>query len=223
MAEHAVRYARTVSRASWNVILPLSMATQDADVIQAVLAGDVDRYAELVDRYQEPALKLAFSLLGNYEDAKDVSQEAFLSAYRALARFRGQAKFSTWLFRIVINECKDAFKHRSRRPMVVASVGPPDGVEEDEATLFVVDVDDPAAGPREQLAQRELAERLAAAIGRLPMKQRTAFVLHRLHGLALEDAAAVMRCRVGTVKSHVFRATESLRQQLTPWVGQEGL
>ena len=198
------------------------MATQDAEVIQAVLAGDVDRYAELVDRYQRPALALAFSLLGNYEDAKDVSQEAFLSASRALARFRGQAQFSTWLFRIVVNECKDTFKQRARRPMAVASVGPPEASGEDDAALFV-DVDDPAAGPRERLAQRELAGRLTDAIGTLPMKQRTAFALHHLNGLAIEEVATVMGCRVGTVKSHLFRAMEHLRVQLAPWVGQEGV
>ena len=198
------------------------MATQDAEVIQAVLAGDVDRYAELVDRYQRPALALAFSLLGNYEDAKDVSQEAFLSAYRALARFRGQARFSTWLFRIIVNECKDTFKQRARRPMAVASVGPSEAFSEDETSLFV-DVDDPAAGPRERLAQRELAGRLADAIGTLPMKQRTAFALHHLNGLPIEEVATVMGCRVGTVKSHLFRAMEHLRVQLAPWVGQEGV
>lgn len=194
---------------------------EEEEVIQAVLRGDVDRYAELVDKYQAWALRVAFSLLGNYEDARDASQEAFVSAYRSLGRFRASAAFSTWLYRIVVNECKDAYKRRARSPMVVASVGGPSG-EVEESTLFV-DVDDPTGNPSDQLANRELSRRLSGAIGELPMKQRTAFVLHHLHGLSLEEVAAVMGCRVGTVKSHVFRATEGLRAQLSPWLNEETL
>ena len=78
------------------------------------------------------------------------------------------------------------------------------------------DVEDPAAPPNEQAASREMAQRLSDAIGALPMKQRTAFVLHHLHGVPLKEIADVMRCRLGTVKSHVFRATEHLRERLSP-------
>ena len=188
------------------------MAGSDVEIIQAVLDGDVDRYAELVDTYQEGALKVAFSMLGNYEDAKDASQEAFVSAYRSLRRFRGGAKFSTWLYRIVVNECKDVYKRRARQPAVVAAVGESDP---DQNGVLFVDVEDPAASPSDQLANRELAHQLSAAIGSLPMKQRTAFLLHHVHGLPLEEVASVMRCRLGTVKSHVFRATEHLQEALS--------
>jgi RNA polymerase sigma-70 factor (ECF subfamily) len=205
---------------AWNVILPDEMAGSDADVIQAVLNGDIDRYAELVDRYQGQALKLAFSMLGNYEDARDASQEAFVSAYRALGRFRGGAKFSTWLYRIVVNECKDVYKRRAHQPLATLQVGEP--VPEDDGALFV-DVADPTADPSDQLANRELGRLLSRAIGGLAMKQRTAFVLYHIHGLSLEDVAAVMRCRLGTVKSHIFRATEHLRGQLAPWLTKEGI
>ena len=198
------------------------MAERDTDTIRAVLNGDVDRYAELVDKYQRQAIRLAFSLLGNDEDAKDVSQEAFVSAYRSLSRFRGGAKFSTWLYRIIVNECKDAYKRRARQPMAVASVGPAAPDADEDASLFAVEITDPAAGPGDQLANRELGGRLSAAIGALPMKQRAAFLLHHVHGLPLQEVAAVMDCRTGTVKSHVFRATEALRAQLAPWLAKEG-
>ena len=196
------------------------MAGQDADTIHAVLDGDVERYAELVDRYQGPAIRLAFSLLGHYEDAKDASQEAFISAYRALGRFRGHAKFSTWLFRIVVNKCKDTRRRSAHQPLAVAYVGEPTAGDDPNTGLFV-DVPDPGAGPGDCLATRELSRRLSLAIGSLPMKQRTAFLLHHVHGLPLEEAAAVMGCRLGTVKSHIFRATESLRVQLAPWTSKE--
>ncbi len=195
------------------------MADPDAQAIQAVLNGDVERYAQLVDKYQAATLRLAFSFLGNYEDARDVSQDAFVSAYRSLRRFRSSARFSTWLYRIVVNACKDVYKRRARQPAVVASVGEPDP-ETDPGSLFV-DVDDPTASPSEQLANRELAHRLSEAIGKLSMKQRTAFMLHHVHGLPLEEVAAVMHCQVGTIKSHVFRATEQLRVILSPWRAEE--
>jgi RNA polymerase sigma-70 factor (ECF subfamily) len=191
----------------------------DADIIHAVLQGDVDRYAELVDKYQGPTFRLALSLLGNAEDAKDASQEAFVNAYRALDRFRGGASFSTWLYRIVVNECKDAYRRRARQPMGVAGVEGA-GVDCDGATFFV-EIPDPAVNPSDHLANRELSRRISGTIRGLPMKQRTAFVLHHLHGLPLDEVAAVMRCRVGTVKSHIFRATEQLRVHLRPWLAEE--
>ena len=209
-------------RAAWweakpDVILH-AMANSDAQAIAAVRHGEVDRFAELVERYQAPAIRLAYTFLGNYEDARDASQEAFVSAYRSLAAFRGGAKFSTWLYRIVINKCKDAYKHRARRPAIAGRVGVPDS-NDDES--FFIDVDDPSAGPDEQLANRELGRQLTLAIRELPMQQQTAFLLHHVHGLALADAAQIMGCRTGTVKAHVFRATESLRKRLTPWVTPE--
>lgn len=203
----------------WDVILPTPMVSE-AETIRAVLDGDVERYAELVEKYQAAALRLAFSFLGNYEDARDAAQDAFVRAYQSLARFRARAQFSTWLYRIVVNVCKDVYRTRARRPVAVATVGTPDPEDRDDPTLFV-DVADPAAGPSDHAANRELSRRLTDAIGALPMNQRTAFLLHHVHGLALEEVSAVMGCRLGTVKSHVFRASESLRRQLAPWLTQE--
>ena len=220
--DHALRHAinQGHTEAIWNVILPVPDAmASDTDIIQAVLQGDVDRYAQLVDKYQATAIRLALGLLGNAEDAKDASQEAFINAYRALGRFHGGAAFSTWLYRIVVNECKDTYRQRARRPMAVAR-GDGTGADADGATLFV-EVHDPAATPRDQLANRDLSHQLTRTIRELPMKQRTAFVLHHLQGLTLDEVAAVMRCRVGTAKSHIFRATEQLRPRLRPWLSAE--
>ena len=195
------------------------MDATDAAVIDAVLAGEVDRYAELVNKYQAGALKLALSLVSNYDDANDASQEAFVSAYRALGRFRRGAKFSTWLYRIVVNECKDVYRRRARQPQVAAVVGTAD--PEGDGSPLTIEVEDSAAGPGDQLANRELSRRLGHAIEELGLKQRTAFVLHHVEGLPLDEVAGVMRCRVGTVKSHLFRATAHLRSALAPWMNEE--
>ena len=220
VARAVVLVQRTAIReVAWDVILPIDMADRDAETIQAVLNGEIDRYAELVDRYQGNAIRLAFTLLGNHEDAKDASQEAFVSAYRALRRFRQSAKFSTWLYRIVVNACRDMQRRSSRQPMAAVRVGSPDP-EADAESLFI-DVEDPASPPSDQASQRELGKRLSTAIGRLPMKQRMAFVLHHLQGLPLEEVAGVMRCRLGTVKSHVFRANEHMQRELGPELAKE--
>ena len=211
--------ART-GRSADVILLPSAMAGDDTETIRAVLRGDVDRYAELVGRYQEPAIRLAFSLLGDHEDARDAAQEAFVNAYRSLARFRGGAAFSTWLYRIVVNQCKDAYRRRSRQPVAVARVGERD--EEEQTTLFV-EVDDPAAGPGDQLANRELGHVLTRTIGALPERQRAAFLLHHVHGMPVDEVAGVMGCRPGTAKAHLFRATSRLRAQLSPWLITEGI
>lgn len=192
------------------------MAT-DWDIIQAVLAGHQDRYAELVERYQGAAIKVAYGFVGNYEDARELSQNGFVKAYEHLRDFRGHSKFSTWLYRIVVNECKDFLKAKSRRPSTVSLSRDADDEEEGNA-LF--EVEDPGHGPSESMANRELAKQLTHAIEGLPMQQRTAFLLHHVQGLSLEEVAQVMECRLGTVKAHIFRATEHLRATMKSWPEQ---
>ena len=183
----------------------------DAEIIDAVLGGDIERYAELVTQYQHGAWRLAYSLVGNMDDAKELSQNAFVKAYRHLGRFRRTARFSTWLYRIVVNECKDFFRARARRLQFVTPAG---GLDSEDATVF--EVADPAGTPRDAALDRELAAHLSAAIRRLPDRQREAFVLCHLQDLPLAEAAEIMGCRLGTVKAHLFRAGEALRQALTP-------
>lgn len=190
---------------------PGRLEAADTEAIEAVLNGDTARFADLVDKYQEQALAVAYGLLGNYEDAKDVAQEAFVSAYRSLGRYRGTSKFSTWLYRIVVNKCKDLYRQRSRRPVAWKNVGDPHDSQDEN--LFVA-VADNSATAEMNLQSKEIAQQLSHALRALPMKQRTAFALHHLQGLPLAEVAAVMEVRIGTAKTHVFRATEFLRRRL---------
>ena len=187
------------------------MAT-DLEIIEAVLAGAQDRYAELVDRYQPQAITVAYGFVGNYEDARELSQNGFVKAYEHLVEFRGHSKFSTWFYRIVVNECKDFLKAKSRRPSTV-SLSPAEPDEEGDSGGFF-ELEDPGSGPSQQLANRELGAQLTQAIGDLPMQQRTAFMLHHVQGMSLEEVAQIMGCRIGTIKAHIFRATEHLRARL---------
>ncbi len=194
------------------------MAT-DEEILGAVRGGEVERYGELVERYQLAACKLAYSFVGNFEDARDLAQNAFVQAYRALGRFRGGSRFSTWLYRIVANECKDFFRRKARQPAMVSLRSEADPPEE-APELF--ELADPRQDPRQAAADRELAGRLADGLGRLPMKQRTAFLLHHLHGMSLEEVSEVMGCRLGTVKAHLFRAAHGLRGLLEPFLSAGG-
>ncbi|MBI2884817.1 MAG: sigma-70 family RNA polymerase sigma factor [Candidatus Omnitrophica bacterium] len=186
-------------------------AADDLRVIDAVLRGEVEQYAALVDRYQAAAWKIAYGMVGNVEDARELSQNGFVKAYANLNRFRRDAKFSTWLYRIVMNECKD-FLRRRRRPMVALDARDEDGRLEFE-------VEDPSAGPQQQAMNRELGQALGRAIQELPANQHTAFVLHHVHGLAIGEVADVMGCRSGTVKSHLFRACHRLQTRVNGWGG----
>jgi len=181
----------------------------DDQVIDRVLAGDRDQYALLVGRYQKAAWSLAYGFVGNFEDAKELSQNAFVKAYQHLGRFRRQAKFSTWLYRIVANECKDFLRHRARQPRLVSCV--PELGEEDDV---IFEVADDAASPSQVAQHGELAKQLARAIQGLTGNQHRAFVLHHLSGLSLEDAARIMGCRIGTLKTHLHRACWQLRRRL---------
>lgn len=194
------------------------MPSVDEDAIRAVQRGSIDRYAELVQRHQAAALRLAYSLLGNYADAEDAAQDAFVSAYQALKRFRGHAKFSTWLYRIVVNKCQDRLRQRGRSAWLVPSGN---GGESDEGSFFE-EAQDPTADPGERLQHREVAARLGTAIGQLSSQQRAAFVLHHLQGMTIEDAAEMMGCRVGTAKSHLFRAVAHVKRFMEPWVSVGG-
>lgn len=186
----------------------------DEAVIQAVLGGETDRYAELVDRYRSAALNLAFSFVGDAEDAKELSQNGFVKAYRSLRRFRGRARFSTWLYRIVANECKDHLRRKAREPQRLPLFS--GGIDSDGEAPPAAEPADPSVGPRQAASDREMAEAIRQAAEKLPMKQRTAFVLHYMNGLTAPEIAEIMGTRPGTVKSHLFRAAEAIRIQMEP-------
>ena len=186
----------------------------DPEVIDAVLRGEIGRYGELVERYQRPCWQLAYGLVGNLEDAKDLAQNGFVKAYRNLARFRSEAEFSTWLYRIIVNECKDFLRCKSRQPALL----PLHSANSEDHDPILFDVADPAGDPCDFFQARELAQRISRAIRELPMKQKTAFLLHHLQGLTLGELAQAMGCRIGTVKSHLFRATEAIRLKVEPYI-----
>ena len=189
----------------------------DAELVRRVQAGDTEAYASLVDRYQERAVRLAFTLVHHWEDARDLSQEAFVKAFRRLGSFRAESSFSTWFYRIVVNTCRD-FQRRSRVRRWLSLDAP--STEDEEITVFDAPGHEPL--PDAHAAAQELGVALTQAIDQLPPRQRSAFILKHLEGMSIEETAQVLQCAPGTVKAHLFHATGKLQRWLAPFRSSAG-
>lgn len=160
-----------------------------------------------------PSYHLALRLLRDRQLAEDITQEALVKAWLGLRSFRGDARFSTWVFRIVHNACTDALRQRSRQPLL-ATVA-----EDGEGS---VEVADPGPSPEEQVAERDGRARILAAVDALPIQWRAVIVLRDVHGLSYEEIAVITGAHLGTVKSRLHRARTAVRQSLegkSPEVG----
>lgn len=185
------------------------MKPSDQQVVESVLAGEQHRFAELVGRYQGPIVNYVYRMIGNYDDAVDLSQDVFLKAYAALASYQPRYPFPAWLFRIARNATIDEIR---RRRLSTVSLDEPlqtaDGTIERE----------PAgehANPEDLLLEAELGDRVAAAVATLPEKYREPLVLRHAAEMSYEEIAEALELPLGTVKTRIFRAREALRETLS--------
>lgn len=187
------------------------MSADDSDLSLVELAqrGDTGAFDALVRRYQHKVVKLVMRYVRDPAEAEDVAQEAFIKAYRALPRFRGESGFYTWLYRIAINTAKNTLAARSRSP-IEYDLDRPEGEEGPDLQARMKDT----ATPEALALTDEIRETVNAAIERLPEDLRTAIVLRELEGLSYEEIAAAMECPVGTVRSRIFRAREAIDARL---------
>ena len=182
----------------------------DEALCARVAAGEEAAFDRLVERYQGRAYRLAWSLLRDPEDARDLSQEAFLRVYQSASRFRGDARFSTWFYRILVNLCLD---HRRRGRWWQRTVTR--GRDDDDEAL----VDrQPATGPEpgERLSEEQIMTQVWDAVRRLSPQQRAAVVLSVQEEMSTADIAAVLECAEPTVRVHLHRAVQALRRALKP-------
>ena len=185
------------------------VASNDAVLIQRCLAGDETAQAALVFEHHRLVLGLATHLLGDREEALDLSQEVFLRVFRTLHRFRGQSALRTWIFRIVVNQVRNRqrwWRRRARSNQVSLD----DHVRDHGEMVLGAD----ASTPDRELNRKELGARLRAAIQHLPFEQRTALVLREIEGMRYEEIAYSLGLPVGTVKSRLTRARQALRAEL---------
>jgi RNA polymerase sigma-70 factor, ECF subfamily len=182
----------------------VSDGISDAECVRRVQEGDTEAFGILVQRHQKAIFNLLYRILGDYDDAAEVAQEAFLSAYRSIKSFRGDASFATWLYRIAVNHANTRRKSHAagqeRGAAMESLAGPPDGDS------------DPAAA----LEQKETRQRVQAALDGLSTEDATIIVLRDLQDIPYETVAATLGIPVGTVKSRLHRARRALKDRLAP-------
>lgn len=184
------------------------MLLDDRELVRRCLEGELSSFDELMRRYEKKVYSLAFHMLGNPDDAADLAQEAFLKVYRALPAFRGEALFSTWLFRIVTNTCLDGRRRAKRRPADISlsqSPGP-------AGSELPLEIPDHSNDPQSAYLQLELQAEIQALLGRLPLTQRLVLVMRDLEGYTYDEIAAALGVSLGTVKSRLNRARLRLRE-----------
>ncbi len=184
----------------------------DKELVTRVQNGDKKAFDILVLKYQHKVAKLVSRYIRDSDEVQDVTQEAFIKAYRALPGFRGDSAFYTWLYRISVNTAKNYLISRSRRPPGV-DVDAEDAEQFESATALKE-----FATPERLLFKDEIEKTVFDAIDQLPSDLRTAITLRELEGLSYEEIAQSMDCPVGTVRSRIFRARDAIQKKLEPLI-----
>ena len=192
----------------------IRVPTTDLSLLERSRANDEAAFREIVSRHKAKVYGYLYRMTGSGEDAEDLTQEVFVRLYTSLGTFRGQSSLSTWLFRIAGNLCVDRFR-RSQSRAPAFSLDAPVGGEDGGPGR---DVPDQTWEPHRLLENAEMGTQIQAALARLPVKLRTALVLHDLEGLPYEEIAQVEGCPLGTVKSRLFNARTQMRALLGPYL-----
>ena len=177
---------------------------QEAAIVRKVLGGDANAFETLVLEYEKNVYNIALRMTGNSEDAADMTQEAFIKAYNSLQSFRGDSKFSVWLYRIVSNVCLDFLRSKNRRPTVSLSV------EDDDGEDAQLDVADESQSPELLLDRKLTRDSVRRGLDSLPPDYRQILLLREIQGLSYDEIAQALSLEVGTVKSRIFRARKRL-------------
>jgi RNA polymerase sigma-70 factor (ECF subfamily) len=186
----------------------------DRQLVARAQAGDKRAFELLVEKYQRKLARLLSRFIRDPAEVEDVTQEAFIKAYRALPAFRGDSAFYTWLYRIGINTAKNYLMAMGRRAPTSTEVEAEEaeGFEEGEQLRDI-------NTPESLLLSNEIAETVNSTIEQLPEELRTAIQMREIEGMSYEDIAKAMNCPIGTVRSRIFRAREAIAEQLRPLLG----
>jgi RNA polymerase sigma-70 factor (ECF subfamily) len=182
------------------------MASSDEELVARSMGGDLDSFNQLVLRWERPIYALAYRVIGREEEARDVAQETFLRAFRALGGFKGQAKFSSWLYRITLNLCRDWMRKERRTPVSQA----PEGID----IIELAGEATPHETIEQMVGRKELGRAVSKAMAALPEEQRTAIILKEYHGLTFQEIADMLDCPLSTVKTRLYQGLSVVRKQL---------
>jgi RNA polymerase sigma-70 factor (ECF subfamily) len=178
----------------------------DEELVSRSRGGDPESFNQLMKRWERPIYALAYRTIGREDDARDVVQETFLRAFRGLSGFKGQAKFSSWLYRITLNLCRDWMRRQRRAPVIAT----PDGVDLVELAGESENVETADAA----VARKDLSRAVARAMTALPEEQRAAIVLKEYHDLTFQEIADLLGCPLSTVKTRLYQGLSVLRKEL---------
>jgi RNA polymerase sigma-70 factor, ECF subfamily len=182
------------------------MTATDEELVARSQGGDLESFNQLIVRWERPIYALAYRVIGREEDARDVCQDTFLRAYRALPGFKGQAKFSSWLYRIALNLCRDWIRRQRRAPV--------SQLPEDVDALELAAETEPTESIEDLVARRELSAIVEQAMAGLSEEQRTAIILKEYHGMTFQEIADLQGCPLSTVKTRLYQGLSQLRRQL---------
>lgn len=182
---------------------------EEMRVIARVLDGDTNAFEILVEDQKKIVFNLALRMLGNEEDAYDISQDAFLKAYTNLSGFRGDCKFSSWLYKLTTNLCLDFIRKRNRHKVI------PLVYEDDNGDSEYLEIPDETYSPEAQTEQKQMRESVRNGLNRLPPQQREILVLREIGGMRYDEIGSQLGIEEGTVKSRIFRARKKLCEILS--------
>jgi RNA polymerase sigma-70 factor (ECF subfamily) len=182
------------------------MTLTDDELVARSMGGDAESFNQLILRWERPIYALAYRVIGREEDARDVCQETFLRAFRALPGFKRQAKFSSWIYRIALNLCRDWIRRQRRAPVMQM----PEGVDPGE----LVAEQGPVESIEDLVGRRQLSEVVEEAMALLPEEQRTAIILKEYHGMTFQEIADMQGCPLSTVKTRLYQGLTVLRRHL---------
>ena len=182
------------------------MTRTDEELVALSMGGDVESFNQLVLRWERPIYALAYRVIGREEDARDVVQETFLRAFRGIGNFRGQAKFSSWVYRIALNLCRDWIRRERRAPILPT----PEGVD----VVELAAEQGPAESIEDLVARNDISKVVAELMTRLPEEQRTAIILKEYHGMTFQEIADLQGVPLSTVKTRLYQGLTVLRRHL---------
>jgi RNA polymerase sigma-70 factor (ECF subfamily) len=183
--------------------------TDEKKLVRLAAQGSQEAFGQLVSTYEKQVYNLALRMVGNREDAADLTQEAFLRVWRGLDNYKADAAFSTWLYRLTSNVCIDFLRREKRRKTVSLTF-----LDEDHDEAVELSIPDPAAGPEQLAIETESRETMAAAMDALDVEFRQILTMRVINGLSYDEIADALELKPGTVKSRLSRAREKLRKQV---------
>lgn len=186
----------------------------DAALMLRVKQGDTAAFTELVEKYKQPVMNLAYRTLRDQTEAEDLAQNVFVQVYKSAHRYKSTAKFSTWLFTIARNLCLNEIRRRSRHPAESLEAAVTEGEDQPQKQFE----DKKVFSPAEKVLHSELAQKIDEVLAELPENQRTAILLCRQDELSYEEIAEVLGCSLSATKSLIHRGRETLKEKLKPYL-----